>query len=239
MRGNIFVILIIAGLLLFGCTGPSAPPAGGQGGAANATGGAMNQTQQQAQGQAQEQTQGQAQEQAGAGASGGTGSSGETGGSGSSQGGSGTEDLAGQTFEALAGLGVPLVCDISVTSEGKTTNMKVYMKGSDEVRSEFSTDTAECPKMISIMKGNSYYSSCESGEIMPGCKWMQVDFDPETAGTTSGAGEPPDYTDVPPAKINCVPWVYDASKFAVSGKVCNLNDMMQGYGQGGYPGMDD
>lgn len=219
MRGNIFAILIIAGILLFGCTGPPAPPAGGQGGAANATGGAGNQTQEQTQQQTQEQTQ----EQNATGAGGGTGG----------QGGGAGEDLAGQTYEALAAMGVPLVCDITVTSEGKTTNMKVYMKGSDEVRSEFSTGTAECAKMVGIMKGNTYYSGCEGQEILPGYKWLQMDFDPETSGTSAGASEPPDYADVPPTKINCVPWVYDSSKFAVSGKICNFDKIAECYGVGG------
>jgi hypothetical protein len=116
--------------------------------------------------------------------------------------------------------------------------MHVYMKGSQEVRSETTlADSETCTQMVTIMKGKTFYMGCVDGEIMPGCKWLQMDVNTTEPSPTSGTSTAPDYSDVPPADINCAPWVYDASKFVVSGKTCNLDDLMKGYGD--YPVPDD
>ncbi|MCI0503952.1 hypothetical protein L0Y65_04535 [Candidatus Micrarchaeota archaeon] len=224
MRGaNIFVIMLVVGMILFGCTGPANPPAGGQAGSGIQTEGQTQQEQTQQQDQQgpqageqeQQQTQEQQQEQEQA-----------TEGDG----------LAGQTYEALATMGVPLQCDMTVNS----TTVKVYMKGGDEVRSEvaITQEGSTCGKMVSIMKGDDFYMGCADGTLFPQCDWLHMTS--ETTGASGPASsEPPDYSEVPPAKINCVPWIYDASKFATPGKVCSMDDLMQGYQQGDYPGGND
>ncbi|MFH0884573.1 MAG: hypothetical protein V1861_02590 [Candidatus Micrarchaeota archaeon] len=211
MRGaNIFVILLVVGILLFGCTTPTPPTKPNGTGTPPATGGQTTPPD----------------------GTGGNGSSDteppedDDTGSGSSG-----DDLAGKGYEALAALGIPLQCDISTTYNGTTTNMRVYMKGSEEVRSETTLADAEiCAQMVTIIKGNTFYTGCVDGDIMPGCKWLQMNVEDSEQPPTSGTTAPPDYADVPPADINCVPWVYDASKFVVSGEVCNLDDLIKGYG---------
>jgi len=232
MRGaNIFIALLVVGILIFGCTSPAPPAKPNQ--SANTTPPTGGQTTPPA------ETGGTS------GTSGGTGTSG-TGSSGTGSSGTGTsgtvtgngsagtsgDDLAGKGYEALAAMGVPLQCDITTTSSGKVMNMHVYMKGSAEVRSETTVAGAEtCAQMVTVMKGNTVYMGCVDGDIMQDCKWLQMSIEPTGETTpTAGTASPPDYADVPPADIKCTPWAYDASKFAVSGTVCNLDDLMKGYG---------
>ena len=216
--------LLVFGLIAAGCAGPSPPATPSQGGettaAPNGTG-----TQEQAQGQqqeAQDQTQEQAQEQ-------------EQEQEGQPD--SGADDLAGQTYEALAAMGVPLQCDVTVTYEGKDTPVHLYMRGSDEIRTEMpASDPEMCAKMVSIVKGGTFYYGCDGGNIMMDCAWMQLSTSGEASAGAEAGAEPPDYTDVPPAKISCVPWAYDSSKFATPGKVCSMDDIMNQYqNYGGYP----
>jgi len=181
--------------------------------------------------------------QSGANASGsGSGTSGSGSGSGSGTSGSGSSggsnDLLGKTYEQLIGLGVPMQCDITSTSNGKTTTAKIYMKGDAEVRSEvdISESGSTCKKMVSIGKGDKYYVGCSDGVLFPdtgdttgnpfaGCVWLVM-----TVNKSSSAGSStytaPDYSDVPPSEINCLPWVYDATKFVVVGKSCDLDQIM-------------
>ncbi len=212
MFGRGIILILVISILLLGCTGaPGGGPSGGTAAGGEVTGG-------------------------GAGATGGTGTTGgETGGTGAT-GGTGTsggtgqtsgDDFAGKTYEQLMGMGVPMQCDITMTYQGQTTSMKLYMKDKDNVRNEIPlTDASVCPKMISIMKGDTVYSGCEGKKYPPGtsCDWMK--FVTNNTGTTAGSTTTPDYTDVPSTQISCLPWVPDDSKFATSGKVCTQQDIM-------------
>lgn len=237
MRGaNILVIMLVVGMLLFGCTGPNPPAKPAGNGTSPPTGGETSPP-------TDTGTSGSTGTETGAETGTETGSTGsETGSTGSTGTETGTtgstgDDLAGKTYEALVALGVPLQCDITTTSEGKSINVKVYMKGSDEVRSEAVVEGSEaCSQMVSIMKGKTFYMGCADGSIMQDCAWLQMTLNESAAASpTTGTASAPDYTEVPPADIRCVPWVYDASKFVVSGKVCNLDDLMKGYGNYNIP----
>lgn len=239
MRGaNIVLVMLAVGLLVFGCTSPT-PPAkpgesGGDGTAAPPSGGGQgvppsgSGTGDSSQGGTQpgdgtvpegDQSQGEAPDE----------------GSGGGQGG---DDLAGMGYGALAAMGVPLECDITVNS----TTMKVYMKGSGEVRSEFtiSGSGSTCRKMVSVMKGDDYYSGCSDGTLFPGCDWLHTTAQDSGGDAGQASAEPPDYDSIPPMDIDCRPWVYDASKFATPGKACTMEELMQQYQkqyqQGDYPG---
>lgn len=137
-----------------------------------------------------------------------------------------TTDLTGKSYEALVLLGIPLECNIESTYQGQTTTMKVYLKGSQEIRNEISTPESEsCTKMVGILKQGKYYIGCAQGTLFPGCDWLSIDQQTtESAGATGY--DAPDYSDVPSSKISCLPWVYDASKFTTTGKVCSLDDLM-------------
>lgn len=167
---------------------------------------------------------------------------GSTSGSGSGTSGSGTSggsnDLLGKTYEQLLGLGVPMQCDITTTSNGKTTTAKIYMKGDAEVRSEvdISESGSTCKKMVSIGKGTKYYVGCSDGALFPdtgdpasnpfaGCVWLEMTVN-KSSSPGSSTYTAPDYSDIPPSEINCLPWVYDPSKFVVVGKTCDLDQIM-------------
>ena len=230
MRGaNVLVILLVVGLLVFGCASPTppakpndsgAPPSGGSGAVApsgSGTGDSSGTTPGDGTVPQDDDT---------------SGDDDQSGGNGQADG----DDLTGKGYDALAALGVPLECDITMNS----TTMKVYMKGSDEVRGEVPIDEqgATCRKMVSIMEGGKYYAGCSDGTLYPQCDWLYVtDEDSQPSADTST--DTPDYDSVPPADISCKPWLYDASKFATPGKVCSLDDLMQQYqqqySQGNYP----
>ena len=141
----------------------------------------------------------------------------------------GGNDLVGKTYEQLLALGIPLECDVTTTSGGTQTTIKLYKGvGTDNMRSEMTAPQGTCPKVISIMNGDKYYTGCEGGEIMPGspCKWLEFTAN-ATSGATAGAPQKPDYSDVPPAQITCVPWVPDPSKLQAPAGACSMDDLMK------------
>jgi len=184
----------------------------------------------------------------GTGTGGGTSPGTETGGGAATGGATGgeTNDLVGKSYEQLLGLGVPMQCDITTSYQGKSTTVRSYMKGQAEVRSETSTTEpgSTCKKFIFIGKGDKFYMGCADGAIFPdtgdasnpfaGCEWLEMTVNKSTSGGTQTYAVP-DYSDVPPAQINCQPWLYDSSKFVISGKTCNLDEIMKSLQSGGYP----
>ncbi|MFH1785379.1 MAG: hypothetical protein ABH842_03040 [Candidatus Micrarchaeota archaeon] len=141
-------------------------------------------------------------------------------------------DLSGQTFSVLAALGVPLECDITTTYEGTPTTMKLYMKGEDEMRTQIDAP-GDCEKMAYIAKGNTFYMGCETGFIFADCNWYSITVEPSNYTTdpdpysyTASTSSQPDFSSVPSSQIDCKPWIYDPSKFVPSGKVCDMNDLM-------------
>lgn len=136
-------------------------------------------------------------------------------------------DLTGKTYEELIALGIPLQCEV-VTTSGTTT----FYKGiGDDMRTEMASNEGTCPKVIGIVKGDTYYVGCEGGDIMPGtaCKWLMFVQNETGAGGAAGSYEAPDYSDVPPAKITCVPWVPDASKLQAPAGACSMDDLLKNF----------
>jgi len=215
---QLLVLILIAGIMISGCTAPSGPAnTGGQNGGAVQQGGAVNPGQQTGQNTGQE-----------------NGQQDQNNGGGQQPG----NDLLDKTYGELMALGVPLQCDITITDETGSTTARVYMKGENEIRSEMqqTSSASTCPKIITIMKDAKAYVGCEGGSMFPdtggasnpfaGCVWMEMDINKSTTATASVGEEPPDYSQIPPTQINCVPWIYDASKFAVTGKSCNIQEIM-------------
>ncbi len=234
MKGLAIVILIL-GLLVFGCAAPSggtsAPVSGTvQNGTNTQVTPTVNASgSPQANASVQPVTQGNNS----------TASSNSTTSSGS--------DLIGKTYGQLIALGIPLQCGITIITDGKPTKSTVYTDGKGAVRSEVDVTQqgSSCTQMVAIMKGGTAYIGCESGTLFPttggasnpfaGCQWMEMATNTSTNTSTTSVtasigANAPDYTSVPPAQISCVPWVYDPSKFDVSGKSCNIQDIMKQYG---------
>jgi hypothetical protein len=200
----IVVILLVFGLFIAGCTGSTNSSDQGK----TTPGGAQS-----------------------------TNTSSSGGGSSSGAGASGSGGATGfenKDFATLAAMGVPLQCDITMTYQGNTTTVRIYMKGDKEVRTEVSTSSSQCSKSVSIIKDDKWYMGCENSNIMGTCKWLKFNMtsssdDDSTGGDYSASYSAPDFSEVPSTKINCQPWVYDASKFTPSGgTVCSFEDLMKG-----------
>lgn len=218
MRGAMVFLLLAIGLFVFGCACPT-PPENAQeatyqpnGSAQPAVGGddvsGINETE--------------------------TGAEGATDSESEDTGASTSTDYTGQAFASLVGLGVPLQCDIKTADAGMATTMKLYMKGEGEWRGETTVESDGCSKFVWIKKGNDFYMGCADGAMFGDCAWLKMQSDTSGA-SSSGSGsvlETPDLDSVPPADIDCLPWAYDASKFAVSGKICTMDDLYGGYPSG-------
>jgi hypothetical protein len=129
----------------------------------------------------------------------------------------------GKTFEQLMALGVPVQCDIT-TSSG---TVKFYKGTGTTIRTEMSISGGPCPTIVSIMQGNTYYIGCEEGTLMPGssCQWLMFSAN-ETGASALGAYQEPDFSSVPAAQINCVPWVPDPSMLQAPANACSLQDLV-------------
>lgn len=210
LRGIVFVLMIVTGLLVFGCVGePSeGQPAQQQETTQQQTGGQQTQQQEQTQ---EEPTQEQetAQEQ-----------------------GTGDMDLDDLTYLELAALGVPVKCEITSTYEGTTSTATIYMIGEDKLRME---TPYEGKMLVSLVLGETMYVNNVMADMYPECEWLRME---ETTGT--GEGEyaydqtPPstELEDMPATDFECEAWVYDASKFtAPTENVCTMeefNEAMMG-----------
>jgi len=221
MRGAVIFVLLIAGLLFFGCACPT-PPANGQ----NATGTGVTD----ASGEGNIVDVGGSTGVTDTGTGGTTGNGEEDSGTGATTGGetTGGTDYSNQDFTTLVGTGVPLQCDITTTADGTATTIKLYMKGEDEWRGEADVESGGCSKMVWIKKGDYFYMGCADSAMFGDYKWLVMKVEPGTS-SPSGSSQAPDLNSVPPADIKCLPWAYDASKFAVSGNACSME------GLAGYP----
>jgi len=193
VRKILLVLVLITGLLVFGCIGgPSetqtAQPSAAQPGAAQQTGGTTTPT------TGGEPVQPATQEPAPA-----------TG---------GTVDYSGMAYLELVALGVPIECDISSTYQGVTTTMKVYMVGEDKIRAETPYDGK---KMITIVLGKTLYVTNIMSDMYPDCAWLVIEHT-ETEPTGGEPGATYDTTvsgfdEMPSQDFDCRPWIYDESKF--------------------------
>ena len=139
------------------------------------------------------------------------------------------DNLEGLGYEALLALGQSLECDVTIPYGTMAQQAKIYIKGgSEDVRMEVTGESPTCPTTISIMKDDSMYMACATGSMFEGmnCDWLVITTEPDPAEPSSGY-EAPDFTDVPPANIQCKLWIYDATKFNTPGTTCTLADLFQ------------
>lgn len=236
MRGASIGILLVLALLVFGCTGQASVGGnvsanvsanGSSGGSAGsgAPGSAANNT-----------PQPPPQPPAG------TGTNVSSSGGGTATGGT---DFSNKGFDGLLALGIPLTC--TVTTENGS--MQMYMNGKGVTRVEVPATSSEstCNMTVILMQGNKFDMSCAQGSMMggsggpfAGCDWLEMTYNASaTSGagsTSSGSSDASSVQKAKPAQFSCQPWVPDASKFATSGNVCNLDQMMKQYAGGGSTG---
>ncbi len=193
------VLIIVAGLLTFGCLGP-AP-----------------ETQEQAQVQQQEQTppqqeqvQQQEQEQ-------------ETQLPATGDG----MDLADLTYLELASLGVPIKCVITSTYQGTTTSGTLYMVGEDKMRMETPYDGKMLVSIVlgETMYVNNImadmYPDCEWLII----EHEETTGEPGEGGMPGYEPPSAELEELPATDLDCEAWTYDASKFAPpTENVCTMEE---------------
>lgn len=152
-------------------------------------------------------------------------------------------DLTGLDFAAIMALGIPVECDIEYAYLGKPTTYKLYMdsQGDSSIRIPLDESTAmgtNCSAMLVMTKEDAVYMGCEDQKYYMSevCDWVSWDIPEEgeeTGEVTQMSDPAEDLGEIPPAQIDCRPWVYDASKFAMPGTVCTseeyLDEMMAAY----------
>ena len=219
MKNKVLIISVLSLMLLFGCTGPSQTPSE----ETKDSGDAMEDTMEETADEPMEETTEEQMEET-------TEETMEE---------PEEETLEGKNYNELAALGVPLECTMKVDYDGAMTQSKVYLKGDGQVRTEVVIEDAPCDKFIYILKDDVGYMGCEEGSIFgeieqfEDCNWLEFSTEEPEGETTSGdttvtySATTPALEDVPSTEIQCAPWVVDSSKFDVSGKVCNLDQMME------------
>lgn len=156
-------------------------------------------------------------------------------------------DFAGLDYAGAVALGVPIECDITTYMDGESTTVKLYAKGENEIMYELvPEDPEDCAKFIWINKDYNVYVGCEGGHYPPEttCNWLLIaaaadEEEPTGEMEAPGAYESPALENVPSTQISCRPWLYDASKFQTSGKVCTFEDLMQEMTGGAYGDYSD
>lgn len=129
----------------------------------------------------------------------------------------GTVDYSGMAYLELAALGVPVECDITSSYQGTTTTMKLYMVGENKMRTE---TPYEGKKLITIMIGETLYVTNIMSDMYPDCEWLVITHtETEVTGEPGAAYDAgydtsvSDVGDLPAQDFDCKPWVYDESKF--------------------------
>jgi len=211
--------MLVCGVLLFGCTGNGSNSNTSNGQAGNAP---------------QDQSSGQGTQNQGSGTpdvgqetqdTGTQDTEPETPGNTQQQG----TDLSGLIYSELVALGIPIQCDVSVVTPDETLSVKMYVNG-DEIRSEYDSTQSnpDCETAVTIVKEDVMYMACLGQEFAPGCDWMMFETDESENGAAStGSVSPSTLEDLPATNFNCIPWIYDASKFEPSGHACTMEEMMQ------------
>ena len=210
--------VLLAAILLFGCTQPGGRTQTGTGGTSGGTG-ATGGT---GAGTGTGATTG--------GTTGGTGgTTGGTGGTGGTTGGeTGGFSMDEWSMDALMAAGAPMKCIVTWGGEapGQYT---IYVKG-QKVRMEgtYQSMGHDVP-YISIMKDNVAYMPATMMAGAPGfenCDWLSITSEEETTGGDTTITQPVDY-DTPPVSYDCNPDVFGEEKFATPGIVCDFQEMMQ------------
>jgi hypothetical protein len=223
---KMLIVLVLAGLLIFGCTGQQ-PAANGTANNAAGTGNgasAASGTQQPA-----------ASGGAGAGASAGAASSG-TGGPGNtgSPASGGANQAAIATYAAAMAAGIPLECTVTANGQPMTIDIKgenMYMMG----QSGGQTYEMVYKGGVSYMKLSADMKAAFA-QMGKNCDWLAI-----AANETSSSGgvSPPasaDSVQAPDVAWSCVPGLFNDDKFLTPGASCSMSDLYPAAGAGAVPG---
>lgn len=230
---KLLVVLLLAGILVFGCVGqPSAPSGAGTptGGAAAPSGAAAGGTGATGAGAAG----GTGAATGGTGSSGGTGQTGGAGQAGGSNGGAaGGAGIA--TYAAALASGLPLQC--TVTTNGQTST--IFIKGQQMM---ITGASAGGPYTV-VMKGSTMFMQLSTemkssfAQMGKNCDWLTYTSN-ETSSPGGAASAPVSASDyqAPSAVWSCLPGAFGDEKFLTPGAACSMSDLIPPQAAGGYGG---
>ena len=148
-------------------------------------------------------------------------------------------DFANKGYEELVALGVPVECDVKITSSEGQQTMKLYVKGKTFRTEMDSPQTPECKKSVSIFKDlDAIYIGCEKEEILPQCKWLKIGLDVGSVGgaqptSSSSTMSSSDLEEIPKTDFSCKAGTFTDAVFVAGGKVCDLSELTKGLDTGG------
>lgn len=139
-----------------------------------------------------------------------------------------SDNLEGLGYSALLALGQSLECDVTIPYGTMADHAKLYIKGgSEDVRMEVTGASPTCPTAYYIIKDETMYMTCATGQLFEGmdCDWLVITPDPSEPDS---GYEAPDLSDADPSNINCKVWIYDDTKFQTPGTLCTMEDLFGG-----------
>jgi len=229
MKGiMVILVLLAAGMLVFGCTYSAQSSANYSTGGSNETSGAT---------------------QPSGAASGGS----NPPPTGSNATGSGTPaatepaitpspELSGKDYSDLVGMGSASRCAVAYTDDtGNPATLDIYFSGNNKMRMEQQTKFADCPSAVMVYKGDSsgngmLYLTCPGHEeealglkfaTHEVCQWQTMEIEQQWGGIgTSSLGigggyMTPSLEYLTEPVYSCQSWTLDASKFETPGFVCD------------------
>lgn len=126
-------------------------------------------------------------------------------------------------------------------ANGKEASIKLYMKGQKfKSTAKGDIGGSGCSGFTTILVDNVAYMGCETGELLQSCKWLKMDLTKAKDSTgnalASSATTSDSLSKIPKTDISCKPGLFGDEIFVVSGKVCDLSDMFKNLGGSGGTG---
>jgi len=149
--------------------------------------------------------------------------------------GGGGETISGDTMENIEKIskaiesGKSMKCSVEVKAEaaGAAMNMAYWIKGTDmRVESEISGMS-----QVIIQKDDTIYTAANGLYGMDSkCDWFSIEAEDEEAPTETVDYEA--FENDPNYSVKCSTESFGDEKFAVSGEICNMSDMMNSMMEG-------
>lgn len=143
------------------------------------------------------------------------------------------ESLAGMTLSEIYALGTPIECDIKVKDVEGVETIKMYIKGNN-FREEMTVGGVQ---MVTILKDEVLYTKMAQKEQMvgtpfEGCDWLKMEAKgTQQAPSGQGGVDVESLEQENKIEMDCKPAIFGDEKFTTPGNVCSMSEII-----GGIPG---
>ncbi len=139
----------------------------------------------------------------------------------------GEVDYSGMAYAALIATGNPVECDVRISSQGMVYTAKMYIVGENKMRMEW--DYAGQKSEAIIVDDVTYV---KLDDPYAGCEWISMEGSAAEGGETPEAGTSmhatvPDLESMASTNFDCRAWIYDGSKFAIPSNVCTSEEFTE------------